>query len=99
MREFFKRHLRGFILLKTTHVYNIVLASEEKVVIKEAVDYWNSKTCMTLLYQPGVNRGDYIRFFPGRGCYSMVGKQGGMQSISLGNGCVQVNQICQFEIY
>ncbi|WKY17089.1 hypothetical protein Q1695_001590 [Nippostrongylus brasiliensis] len=32
---------------------------------------------------------NYVYIFPDRGCYSMVGKIGGKQSLSLGPGCIQ----------
>jgi astacin len=32
---------------------------------------------------------DYVYILPDRGCYSMVGRTGGRQVLSLGNGCIQ----------
>ena len=36
------------------------------------------------------NQEDYIEVFKGTGCWSFVGRQGGKQLLSLGNGCISV---------
>jgi len=42
-------------------------------------------TCLKFVQRS--NQRDYIDFFVGGGCYSQVGRRGGRQEISLGNGC------------
>ena len=42
-------------------------------------------TCLKFVQRS--NQRDYLDFFVGGGCYSQVGRRGGRQEISLGNGC------------
>lgn len=53
--------------------------------IKKAVDHWNANTIVQLV--PRTSEADYIRFVPGSGCSSWVGRQGGRQDITLSTGC------------
>lgn len=50
-----------------------------------AIAEYTAKTCVRFI--PRTNQRDYVQFFPGGGCYSNVGRAGGMQRISLGRGC------------
>lgn len=43
-------------------------------------------TCVTFRYA-GDGDEDYVYFIKRRGCSSMIGRQGGQQIITLGNGC------------
>jgi len=55
-------------------------------IIKQAQDHIHQKVgCIS--FQPRTNQKDYVNYFLGTGCFSNVGKTGGPQQISLGNGC------------
>ncbi|XP_076368135.1 astacin-like metalloprotease toxin 1 [Tachypleus tridentatus] len=54
--------------------------------ILEGMEEYHDKTCIRFKERTdGVN--DYVRIDRYDGCWSMVGRQGGMQSLSLGYGC------------
>lgn len=53
--------------------------------IRAAIAEYHSKTCIRF-YQR-TNQPNYIDFFQGGGCYSMIGMQRGKQDVSLGRGC------------
>ena len=44
-----------------------------------------SGTCLKFVQR--TNQRDYLQFYQGGGCSSMVGRQGGAQRVSLGTGC------------
>ena len=50
-------------------------------------------TCLKFVQRS--NQRDYIDFFVGGGCYSQVGRRGGRQEISLGNGLINLEKTCQ----
>nr|XP_042908678.1 astacin-like metalloprotease toxin 5 isoform X2 [Parasteatoda tepidariorum] len=54
-------------------------------VLQKAFDAYTKNTCIRFV--PRTNEKDYIRIFPGQGCYSNVGKTGGAQPLSLGLFC------------
>ncbi|KFM56528.1 Astacin-like metalloprotease toxin, partial [Stegodyphus mimosarum] len=54
-------------------------------VLEGAFDEYKKKTCIKFV--PRTTEKDYIRIFPGKGCYSHVGKVGNQQLVSLGQGC------------
>ncbi|XP_037029201.1 zinc metalloproteinase nas-13-like [Bradysia coprophila] len=49
------------------------------------------RTCMR--FKTRTTETDYVRVFQGSGCYSYVGRIGGRQDLSLGNGCVFMGTI------
>ncbi|XP_035211008.1 astacin-like metalloprotease toxin 5 [Stegodyphus dumicola] len=54
--------------------------------IKEAMQHYADKTCIRFVPKEDKDM-QYIRIFPGRGCYSHVGKTLNDQPLSLGAGC------------
>jgi hypothetical protein len=63
-------------------------SSTGRSVVAQAIAEIQSKTCIKI--QPRTNQRNYIQFFHGSGCYSMIGQQGGRQQVSLASpGCLQ----------
>ncbi|VDM48450.1 unnamed protein product [Toxocara canis] len=60
--------------------------------IINAIEYWQSHTCLTFQNDDKAT-GDFIEFFKGEGCYSMIGRFGGRQGVSIGDGCERVGTI------
>uniref|UniRef100_A0A0N4ZMC0 Zinc metalloproteinase n=1 Tax=Parastrongyloides trichosuri TaxID=131310 RepID=A0A0N4ZMC0_PARTI len=61
--------------------------------IIEAIQFWEDNTCISFQNIQQPIDGDYIEFFKGQGCYSMIGKFGGRQGISIGEGCERIGVI------
>ncbi|KAK0426861.1 hypothetical protein QR680_009939 [Steinernema hermaphroditum] len=62
--------------------------------IIKAIEFWQSQTCLTFQNVQELRiDGDYIEFFKGQGCYSMIGRYGGRQGVSIGEGCERVGVI------
>ncbi|KAJ7327744.1 Meprin A subunit beta [Desmophyllum pertusum] len=55
-------------------------------LIKQAMDHW-VKHVPCLRFVQRTNQRSYISFFAGGGCFSHVGRQGGLQRISIARGC------------
>lgn len=53
--------------------------------LMQALREWEERSC--LKFTRRTNQVDYINFFKESGCWSYVGRQGGGQNISLGDGC------------
>ncbi|MFI5954913.1 M12 family metallopeptidase [Cryptosporangium sp. NPDC051539] len=61
------------------------LPSAQRDAVAAAVEHWNSSTRLSVV--PRTSEADYVRFVPGSGCSSSVGRQGGVQDLNLGTGC------------
>ncbi len=64
--------------------------------VTEAIAHWEAKTPFRFPLRTSANAGqfpNYVRFADAGGCWSMVGMQGGQQTISLGPGCSTGNAI------
>ncbi|CAI4232141.1 unnamed protein product [Auanema sp. JU1783] len=63
-------------------------SSYSRSLIAASMQEYSTHTCIK--WVPKEN-GDanYVHIYPDRGCYSMVGKMGGKQMLSLGSGCIQ----------
>ena len=57
-------------------------------VIASSMQEYTKNTCVEWVPKTNADT-DYVYIMPDRGCYSMVGKTGGRQTLSLGNGCIQ----------
>lgn len=63
--------------------YIVQDAVKDRVIA--AIAHWESKT--PIRFSPRTDEIDYISFENISGCWSFVGKRGGKQEISVGNGC------------
>ncbi|MFE0134883.1 Dot/Icm T4SS effector Zinc-dependent metalloprotease LegP, partial [Streptomyces sp. NPDC059037] len=64
--------------------------------VTDAIAHWESRTRMRFVRRTPANQGqfrDFVRFVPGGGCSSFVGRQGGSQNITLAGGCSTGNCI------
>lgn len=55
--------------------------------IAEALEEYRTKTCVEFRPKTDADT-DYVHILPDDGCYSLVGKVGGKQPVSLGDGCM-----------
>ncbi|VDM38779.1 unnamed protein product [Toxocara canis] len=62
--------------------------SQSRAKIAKAFDEYRRLTCIKFEPRTDADR-DYIYIFPDDGCYSLVGRVGGKQSVSLSQGCFQ----------
>ncbi|KJH45811.1 astacin [Dictyocaulus viviparus] len=67
--------------------------SYARSVIAKAMQEYHNKTCVRFVPRDPIRHVDYIFIHPDDGCYSLVGKVGGRQSVSLDSGCIQVGTI------
>ncbi|XP_037088433.1 zinc metalloproteinase nas-15-like [Pollicipes pollicipes] len=64
-------------------------SSRERAVIASAFTEIERQTCLRMRpIRPGATGGDYVFVVKKTGCFSSVGRSGGMQELSLGDGCV-----------
>jgi astacin (peptidase family M12A) len=64
--------------------------------VTDAIAHWESRTPFRFPLRTAANSAqfpNYVRFTDAGGCWSMVGMQGGQQTISLGAGCTAGNAI------
>lgn len=61
------------------------LSTAVKNAIIGAITDFNNNSCVRFVARR--SEADYVQFMAGNGCYSRVGKVGGMQEVSLGTGC------------
>lgn len=64
--------------------------------VTDAVAHWEANTPIRFVARTAANAAqfpDFVRFVPGGGCSSMVGRRGGRQDITLGGGCTTGNTI------
>uniref|UniRef100_A0A8R1DEI7 Metalloendopeptidase n=1 Tax=Caenorhabditis japonica TaxID=281687 RepID=A0A8R1DEI7_CAEJA len=63
-------------------------SSYSRAKIAEAIEEYRKKTCIEFSPKSAGDL-DYIHIVPDDGCYSLVGRIGGKQPVSLGDGCIQ----------
>ncbi len=64
--------------------------------VTDAIAHWQQNTAIRFVPRTAQNAAqfpDFVRFVPGNGCSSFVGRQGGQQNITLGSGCTTGNTI------
>lgn len=64
--------------------------------VTDAIAHWEAHTSFRFILRTAANAGSFpnwVRFTDAGGCWSMVGMQGGQQTISLGAGCSAGNAI------
>lgn len=75
------------------YVISTRYGSYSKQIIAKAMDEYHKKTCIRFIPRDENLHRDYIYIFPDDGCYSLVGRTGGRQPVSLDAGCIQVSAI------
>lgn len=76
--------------------YEIDPALPNKQRVTDAIAHWEAKTTFRFPLRNAANQAQYpnwVRFTDAGGCWSMVGMQGGQQTISLGAGCSTGNAV------
>ena len=63
-----------------------VVTSANKAAVQAGIAMRHAKT-KRIQFVPRTNQKDYVEFVRGDGCYSQIGRTGGKQQLSLGNGC------------
>ncbi|KAK0423138.1 hypothetical protein QR680_007992 [Steinernema hermaphroditum] len=67
--------------------------SYARSVIAKAMAEYHSKTCIRFVPRDEQRHRDYVFIHPDDGCYSLVGRTGGRQPLSLDAGCIQTGTI------
>ncbi|KAK6745087.1 hypothetical protein RB195_011661 [Necator americanus] len=89
IRQAYRRWPNGEIPYTLSSQYGAYSRS----VIAKAMQEYHDKTCVRFVPRDVSRHVDYIYIHPDDGCYSLVGKTGGRQPLSLDSGCIQVGTI------
>jgi hypothetical protein len=76
--------------------YEIDPALADPRRITDAIAHWEQQTRIRFVERTAANADkhpDYVRFVPGDGCASHVGRQGGRQDITVGPSCTKGNLV------
>ena len=73
--------------------YEIDPAMPNQQRITDAIAHWEANTPIRFVLRSTGTFNDYVRFQSGGGCSSNVGRRGGQQTITLGDGCSTGNAI------
>lgn len=76
--------------------YEIDPALPNQQRVTDAIAHWEANTRIRFVLRTAANAAQhpaFVRFVPGGGCSSMVGRQGGRQDITLGPNCSKGNAI------
>lgn len=79
--------------------YTIDPALPNKQRVTDAISHYHANTGLRFVERTAANASqypNYVRVFRGDGCWSYVGMQGGMQNLSLADGCSTGNTIHEF---
>ncbi|PIC42071.1 hypothetical protein B9Z55_009266 [Caenorhabditis nigoni] len=89
IRQMYRRWPNGEIPYTLSSQYG----SYARGVIANAMNEYHTKTCVKFVARDPAKHHDYLWIHPDDGCYSLVGKTGGKQPVSLDSGCIQVGTI------
>ncbi|XP_022083990.1 zinc metalloproteinase nas-36-like isoform X2 [Acanthaster planci] len=67
------------------YVIDGYFSTEQRVFILSAMQRFHEKTCIQ--FRPRTIERDYIVITEGEGCWSMIGRRGGRQTVSIGGTC------------
>jgi astacin len=67
--------------------------SYSRSIIAKAMNEYHLKTCIRFVARDPRRHRDYVYIHPDDGCYSLVGRVGGRQPLSLDSGCIQLGTI------
>lgn len=76
--------------------YEIDPALPNQARVTGAIAHWEANTGIRFVQRTAANAAqfpDFVRFVPGNGCSSNVGRRGGQQNITLGTSCTLGNAI------
>jgi hypothetical protein len=79
--------------------YTIDSGLPNKQRVSDAIAHYHANTNLRFVERTAANASqypNYVRVFKGDGCWSYVGMQGGMQDLSLADGCSTGNTIHEF---
>ena len=68
----------------------------DRARVTDAIAHWEARTRFRFVLRTPQNAAqfsDFVEFVPGQGCSSFVGKRGGRQTVTLGDGCSTGNTI------
>lgn len=70
------------------YVLSSQYSPHSRSIIANSMEEYNKHTCIRWVPKENTDT-DYVYIMPDRGCYSMVGRMGNRQVLSLGSGCIQ----------
>jgi hypothetical protein len=76
--------------------YEIDPSLPNQARVTDAIAHWQANTRIRFVQRTAANAAqfpDFVRFVPGGGCSSNVGRRGGQQTVTLGSGCTTGNAI------
>merc|ERR1719167_569234 len=79
-QKLWKKHIVPYNITPELEAYPLA-----RKVIASAMKEWEMSSCLKFVRR--TTEPDYIEFFIGSGCWSYVGRQGGMQQVSLKPRC------------
>ena len=69
------------------YVMSVHFRQWEREVVRRAMEEIECRTCVQFVER--TVESSYVHILQAEGCFSAVGRQGGVQVVSLGSGCVQ----------
>ncbi|XP_066922926.1 bone morphogenetic protein 1-like [Clytia hemisphaerica] len=87
----FKRRLWPGAVIPYTFSRTLEFIENAKQTIKGAMFEWEKNTCIR--FSPRENEKDYVEFAMNYGCNADVGRRGGRQIVSLGDGCLHTSVV------